>query len=222
MLTISSYDLFICMDGVECAMYLHLYPTTRFTDSGIRTHIRTEAEAGPTRCISIARSWTRKILSGVRVYAEHRDLAFFMYEKWMAMKFFHAQVRAQRLGVTADVLTRDSQASSGYWEIVRDSLSDLVGIQLHRCFVEKNHKPLYDHVRGLRGQVGLCAFPNVFITIAPAEWTFPRPYFLRPYHACVFAGSYLMALHMYFLVFCIWGLLATRLGHRFSRYWSMW
>ena len=24
-----------------------------------------------------------------------------------------------------------------------------------------------------------------------------------------------MALHMYFLVFCIWGLLATRLGHRF-------
>ena len=43
-LTISTYDLFICLEGVECAMYPHLYPTTRFTDSGIRTHIRTEAE----------------------------------------------------------------------------------------------------------------------------------------------------------------------------------
>ena len=107
------------------------------------------------------------------------------------------------------------QASSGYWEIVRDSLSDLVRIQMHRCYDEKNHKDLYDHVRGLRGQVGLCAFPNLFITIAPAEWTFPHPYFLRPYLDCVFAGSYLMALHMYYLVFCIWRLLSTHLGHRF-------
>ena len=115
------------------------------------------------------------------MYAEHRDLAFFMYEQWMAMKFVHYQARAQRLGVTADVVTRDSQASSGYWDIVRDSLADLVRIQMHRCFDEENHKLLYDHVRGLRGQVGLRVFPNVFIIIALAEWTFPRPYFLRPY-----------------------------------------
>ena len=112
------------------------------------------------------------------------------------------------------------QASSGYWEIVRDSLSDLVRIQMHRCYDEKNHKDLYDHVRGLRGQVGLCAFPNLFITIARAEWTFPHPYFLRPYLDCVFAGSYLMALHMYYLVFCIWRLLAIHLGHRFLRFWN--
>ena len=109
-LTISSYDLFICLDGIECAMFPYLYPTTRFSDSGLRNYIRTEEEHGPTSVVSIARSWTRKVLSGVRVYAEQRDLAFFMYEKWMAMKFFHGQVRAQRMGITADVLTRDSQA----------------------------------------------------------------------------------------------------------------
>ena len=96
-LTISSYDLFICMEGIECAMYPHLYPTTRFTDSGIRSHTRAEIEDGPARVVSIARSWTRKALSAVRVYAEHRDLAFFMYEKWMAMKLFHAQVRVYRI-----------------------------------------------------------------------------------------------------------------------------
>ena len=74
---------------------------------------------------------------------------------------------------------------------------------------------LYDHVRGLRGQVWLCSFPNLFITIAPAEWTFPRPYFLEPYAGCVFAGSYLMALHMVYLVRCVWAFLSNRFGHRF-------
>ena len=111
LLTISSYDLFVVMDGIECAMCPHLYPTARFTDSCIRTHILEQADAGPARVVSIARSWAKKILSGVRVYAEHRDLALFMYEEWMAVKFFHAQARAQRLGVTGDVLTRGSQAS---------------------------------------------------------------------------------------------------------------
>ena len=67
-------------------MYPHLYPTTRFTDTGIRSYVREEMEDGPTRVVSIARSWTRKALSAVRVYSEHRDLAFFMYEKWLAME----------------------------------------------------------------------------------------------------------------------------------------
>ena len=87
-------------------------------------------------------------------------------------------------------------------------------IMLLRCYDEVNYKQLYDHVRGLRGQVWLRAFPNLFITIAPAEWTFPRPYFLDPYSDCVFAGAYLMALHMYYLVRCIWNFLANRFGCR--------
>ena len=100
------------------------------------------------------------------------------------------------------------------WEIVQDSLADLVRIMLGRCFDAEGHKPLYDHVRGLRGEVWLCAYPNVFITIAPAEWKFPRPYFLDPYLRVIFAGAYIMAMHMYFLVGCIWGFLSNAWGHR--------
>ena len=91
----------------------------------------------------------------VRAYGEDRDLAFFLCEKSLAQKFFNSNVRAQKLGVTADVMARDSQASAGYWEIVRDALSDLVRIMLIRCYDEANHKQLYDHVRDLRGQVWL-------------------------------------------------------------------
>ena len=214
-LTMSSYDLFVQERGVECAMFPHMYPMTEFTDTGILTSYKAESEDTSNRVLSIGQSWTRKVMSGARAYAEHRDLAFFLYEKAMAQKFFAAQCRSQRMGVTADVMVRDSQQSSGYWDIVQDALADLVRIMVVRCLDEENHKELYDHVRGLRGQVWLCAFPNLFITIAPAEWTFPRPYFLEPYVGCVFAGSYLMALHMFYLVRCIWAFLSNRFGHRF-------
>ena len=105
------------------------------------------------------------------------------------MKFFAAHVRAQSMGITGDVGARDSQTSSGYWEIVQDGLADLVRIMLIRCYDAKNHRDLYDHVRTLRGQVWLCAYPNLFITIAPAEWKFPLPYFIQPYLKCVWAGA---------------------------------
>ena len=55
--------------------------------------------------------------------------------------------------MTADVMARTSQSSAGYWEVVQDALADLVRIMLARCYDEANHKALYDHVRGLRGQV---------------------------------------------------------------------
>jgi len=132
-------------------------------------------------------------------------LTVFLYEKHIANKFFCAQPLAKRMGLTADVMARDSQASSGYWEIVRDALADLVRIMLVRCYDQEHHPQLYNHCRNLRGEVWQCAFPNLFITIAPAEWKFPRPYFIEPYVNCVFAGALIMALHMYYLVRCVCG-----------------
>ena len=50
-LTVSPFDLFINMAGVECAMYPHLYPLTRFTDTGILQHHRAETEEPVEVCI---------------------------------------------------------------------------------------------------------------------------------------------------------------------------
>ena len=98
---------------------------------------------------------------------------------------------------------------------IQDALGDLVRIMLMRCYDEVNHPVLYNACQDLRGQVWLCAFPNLFLTIAPAEWKFARPYFLQPYINCIFAGTYLMALHMFNLMRCIWKFLANPFGHRF-------
>ena len=108
-------------------------------------------------------------------------MPFFLYEKYLANKYFASIVRAKQLGVTGDVMARDSQASTGYWEIVQDSLADLVRIQLSRCYDQENYPDLYNSVRNCRGAVWACAFPNVFLTITVAEWKFPRPYFLQAY-----------------------------------------
>ena len=121
-------------------MYPVLYPTTDFTDTGITDHYKARTQDGTNRVVSIGLSWTRKVLSSARVYGEQRDLPFFLYEKHLANKYFNAQVRAKSLGVTADVMTRDSQASTGYWEIVQDSLADLVRIMLVRCYDDKNYE----------------------------------------------------------------------------------
>ena len=63
----------------------------------------------------------------------------------MANRYFAAQVRAQQLGVTADIMTRDSQGSTGYWEIVQDACADFTRVMLLRCHDAENHKELYEY-----------------------------------------------------------------------------
>ena len=57
----------------------------------------------------------------------------------MASNFVSAQVRAKRMGLTADVLMRDSQSSAGYWDVVQDALADLVRIMLLRCYDQQKN-----------------------------------------------------------------------------------
>ena len=115
-LNLSSYDLFVTKVGmgIECAMFPRLYPTSHFVDTGIMDNY--SADDDSNRVVSIGYSWTRKVLSSIRVYGEQRDLPFFLYERHIAQKFFAAQTLARRMGLTADVMARDSQASSGYWD----------------------------------------------------------------------------------------------------------
>ena len=58
-------------------MFPVLYPLTEFTDTGILQHYRNQHDDDSNRILSIGHSWTRKVLSSVRVYGEQRDLAFF-------------------------------------------------------------------------------------------------------------------------------------------------
>ena len=52
------------------------------------------------RAISIGQSWTRKVLSSVRAFGEHKDLSFFLYERHLAAKYFYAQDQGKKMGLT--------------------------------------------------------------------------------------------------------------------------
>ncbi len=215
-MNISSYHLFIHREylGIECAMCPYLYPLTEFSDTGLLQAYQHDTGDDTTRIHRIGHSWTKKVLSSVRAYSERADLSFFLYERSLAAKYFAARVLAKQRGLTADVLARDSQTSTGYWENVQHAVADVVRVQLARCHDEENYTELYNNTKNLRGEGWLCAFPNVFITLTVAEWKFPRPYFLRPYVDCVYASAYVMALHCFYLVACVWGFLASRCGNR--------
>ena len=157
-LWLSSYDLFVAQRGIECAAFPHLYPTTAFTDTGLLEYYQETTQDATNRVCSIGQSWTRKVLSSVRAYGESNALAFYLYERHLAHKFFFAHSRGQKYGVTADVMCRDSQLSAGYWEVVQDANADLVRVMRDRCFDEKYAGgKLHRQVRENRGQVPQCS-----------------------------------------------------------------
>ena len=57
------------------------------------------------------------------------------------------------MGVAADVMARDSQTSTGYWEIFQDALADLVRIMPVRCYEGIKYPQPFEHVRNLRGEL---------------------------------------------------------------------
>ena len=93
-LNISSYDLFIVQTGIECAMCPVLYPTADFTDTGIMDHYYHQSGDNTNRVCSIGLSWTRKVLSSVRVFGEQRDLTFsYTRSTWRQSILTHTCVR---------------------------------------------------------------------------------------------------------------------------------
>ena len=52
-----------------------------FSETGNLLKYKTDTVDLKTRTVSIGRSWTRQVLSSVRVYGEQRDLTFFVYVK---------------------------------------------------------------------------------------------------------------------------------------------
>ena len=66
-LNMVSYDFFIVLRGIECAMYTFLYPTTDFTDTAIMANYLDRAGDSRNRVRSMGLSWTRKVLSSVSI-----------------------------------------------------------------------------------------------------------------------------------------------------------
>ena len=103
---------------------------------------------------------------------------------------------ARRKGLDVACTVRNEAMSEQFWLKERDLCADLVR-QMHDscCRRLPSHEAVYEHCADSLDPEVL-AFPNVFITLTFAEWTFPCLAWMRPHLASQPVGSAVQTLHL--------------------------
>ena len=138
--------LLLQMPGVEVAARPWLYPTPAFgdTDHRVRLPKLERMEAG--QCPSVKNSFYHKLLSRCQSYQKDFALQCLLYDTFLARRISSVVSLAKEQQRAPDDLAQDMQNFHTYWLNERAKLED---------------------VCRQRGK------PNLFFTVAPAEWKFP-------------------------------------------------
>ena len=161
------------MDGVEVAVYPVLYPRTSFGDTDHRTRgsLMDEAEN------SMVTSHMRKILSPCSGYMLAPELTFLIYDIAMARRLTAAIHVSETKGFSAEVATDHYTDSEAYWRQEQNVSCDMVRQMAKWSTLPSSDSMgsrIYEFCSNPIAKQSV-AFPNHFITIAPAEWLFPMP-----------------------------------------------
>ena len=192
-LFIATYRLLTQSSGIEVAMYPLLYPWEIYSDSRVKLWARERQLVKESQLPSMKHSFLHKVQSRCIAYGEcgsgegpsaMADLSFLIYDMSTAQRTMAQLAMASQKGLTGDVIADNTSNSESYWRHEQDILCDVV------------------RQVGLRRGRG-SAYPNLFITIAPAEWTFPlhSPLFAEMQRSGRLSGTQgLLTLHIYELL----------------------
>ena len=189
-------DLMLHSPGIEVAAFPILYPRHCFgdTDSKERGLLKDASQA------SIFASHLRKLLSSCTGYMLQPRLTFLLYDIAMAQRLIGAIKVAESRGFSAEVTTGHYTDSETYWRHEQDISCDMVRQMAALCDVPsdtEDGRRLYEFCNHGATKQRL-AFPNYFITVAPAEWLFPLPAWLQELAADNLSDlSGIVALHIY-------------------------
>ena len=87
---------------------------------------------------------------------------------------------AKKRGIGADVMSDGDRHPESYWRREQDLCVDVSRIMKRRSLAATTDRdPVLHEYATRNGYVEPLISPNVCITAAPAEWTFPRPYFMH-------------------------------------------
>ena len=78
---------------------------------------------------------------------------------------------AEERKLTPDVMSDNKSSSESFWRHEQDILCDVVRGMAEKCEDRVNHSELYEYSHDPFHVGRSLAFPNVFITIAPGEWS---------------------------------------------------
>ena len=139
-------DLLLHMPGVEVAARPWLYPRPAFGDSDLKRRLVELGRIGERSKPSMKASWVRKLTSKVSSYQADFPLFCLLHDIALAKQISSVVAVAKDKGIAPDEAANHMQNFGAFW-------------------VRETHK-LEDICR----QRGL---PNLFWTVAPAEWKFP-------------------------------------------------
>ena len=168
-LYIPTAELLLRSPGVEVACRPILYPCAAYGDSDMKERLvgtYLEGNAVPLA----RRHYLQKAMGMCLGYAADPLVAFLIHDISLATSIMGKLHVADRRGLGAECLADNSQRQEGFWLHEQDLLCDVVRQMRQRCLDQEGHPELY---RYCRLQKKLLGHPNVFITIAPAEWRFP-------------------------------------------------
>ena len=147
-------DLLLNTEGFEVAFRPWLYPLASFCDTNIRPRLKALGRAEDSSHCSIKDSVMHKMCSRVQDYSQDFKLQCYLYDVSSARTFMTILYTAEDKKCPPEIIAVGNHNFDVYWHNQHRYLTD-------RC-----------RVRGV---------PNVFLTIAPAEWKFPlhSPLFSR-------------------------------------------
>ncbi|CAK0903536.1 unnamed protein product [Prorocentrum cordatum] len=152
-------ELLLRMPGVEAAARPVLCPTSAFGDSELRPRLRALNLAAENGKPSIKASFMRKLRSRCVAYQTDFPLFALLYDIALARQLSSLVAIAKQQRVAPDEAAGEMQNFSGFWQWEREKLEDV-------CRQMAEH-PEYLPATESEWKRGL---PNVFMTIAPAEW----------------------------------------------------
>ena len=170
-------------DGIEVAARPWLYPHECFGDSDLKRRLF-GVHLAATQLPNIKRAYLRKCLSRCLAYNNDPLLIFLIYDIYMARSIMSTLTLAEKRGLSPETLADNNQYSSAYWQHEQDYLCDVVrqmvelsehviGSADPSLLASEFLQKLWEYCHPVRKEPRRLKHPNVFITLAPAEWMFP-------------------------------------------------
>ncbi|CAE7482276.1 Usp17ld [Symbiodinium sp. CCMP2592] len=175
---IPTAQLLLGMPGIEIAARPLLYPLASFGDSDILTRLTSLGRIPPTASPSTRTSFMRKITSRCLDYSKDFPLHALLYDMCMGRTITSLISVANQKQIAPEHASIHQDMFEGYWFLQLRKMEDV-------CRVE------YERTQDVSKSL-----PNVFFTVAPAEWRYLLPHGLT-FDASLSEQQDLITLHLH-------------------------
>lgn len=144
---IPTAELLLQRPGIEIAAFPEIYPWAAYGDTDLQIRLREHNLISEKSTPSLKTSWMRKFMSRCIEYQSHYVLQMLLFDIYLARRISSIVSIAEAKKIAPDEAANEMQNFSSFWVKETQKLEDM-------CRQQNK-------------------MPNLFFTVAPAEWSFP-------------------------------------------------